>query len=158
VGNHQGDLPVCDDRERHLAADELARQFWTLGNLITGFYALQVLGFLAVTYTTTAEIHNRILKTSPFLILGIAALGSAVFFAAVWYCGSKEVALRRAAGHPLIVISSSKHTTVGRIICIAAWYGLIVLRMQNHLVCCQGGEPLSDITQQHSFNDGRGVR
>jgi hypothetical protein len=121
------------DREGRLAADELAKQFWTLGNLIAGFCVLQELAFLAVTYAAGTEAHTRALS-APYLILVSVAFGSAVFAGAVWYCGSKEAALRLAAGHPPIVISSSRHATVGRIICITACYCVVVLRVLHHIL------------------------
>jgi len=120
-------------RDERLAADELAKQFFSLGNLITGFCVLQLFAFLAVTYAQGADAHDRVLK-EPSLILTSVAIGAAVFIGAVWHCGSKEMALRRAAGHPSIVISSSRQATMGRIICISAFCCVVALRTLHHIL------------------------
>lgn len=120
-------------REDRPAADDLAKQFWTLGNVIAGFCVLQELGFLAITYAAGDEAYNRALS-APYVVLAAVGLGTVIFAAAAWYCGSKETTLRRVADHPSIVIASARQVTVGRIICVIACYCVVVARLLHHII------------------------
>lgn len=104
-----------------LAAAALAKQFWTLGNLIAGFCVLQDLAYLAVTYAAGDQTYARALS-APYFASAAVSLGTVTFSGCAWLCGRKEMTLRRAANHPFIVLSSARQITVGRIICIMVFY------------------------------------
>jgi hypothetical protein len=121
------------ERERRVATNELITRLWDLGNLITGFCTLQFLAFLAVTYTGGSLDRERIL--SQYLFIFLAVVIFIIFFAgSVWFCHRKEGALRIDAGHSDLVQLTSRYAAYGRLVWIAMFGLLVIVRVAHHFL------------------------
>jgi hypothetical protein len=100
-------------------AKDLAEKFWDLGNYVTGFAALQMVGLVFALKDADAEL--RIARVWHFLVPACFVVGLAMADS-VWSLWRSEKRLRVAAKESEVVVREARRAATGRIMAILAMY------------------------------------
>jgi hypothetical protein len=103
--------------------EDYAKQYWQLGNIITGFSVVQVLATLLYfgTNTTLRKALNDFGATKLTIIV---VLFHSIYALATWYCYVLE--RRLLPQEETQILSDQRHILIGRLVAIALFGGLLL--------------------------------
>jgi hypothetical protein len=114
---------IAEEGERMPLNEEYAKQYWQLGNLITGFAVLQVLATL-LSFASSQPFRDVLGKFSYIGLTLIVIAFHSLYGAATWLCYHMETRLLPpSAGQ---IVSDQRYILIGRLVAISL-FGILLL-------------------------------
>jgi hypothetical protein len=95
-------------------ADELVKQMWDFGNLITAFTVAQSLTVIYFALEKTTIVHDW--RSYVWIAICLILAGAGVYGLAIWTCYNAERRLRALLDHPALVMETSLLIARGRLV------------------------------------------